>query len=81
MNNVNPGDNVTFSVVAEGVRLNYSWLFQEVELLGSDLVIGVNTPMLTIIDVEDSDMGNYRCVVSNAAGSETSDTAQLTFSE
>ena len=37
--------------------------------------------MLTIQNVSVSDVGNYSCLVSNAAGSDTSDPARLTLSE
>ena len=37
--------------------------------------------MLTIQNVSVSDVGNYSCLVSNAAGSNTSDAARLTLSE
>ena len=37
--------------------------------------------MLTIRNVIPSDVGSYSCVVSNAAGNDTSDPARLTLSE
>ena len=37
--------------------------------------------MLTIQDVNVSDVGNYHCLVSNAAGNVTSNPARLTLSE
>ena len=77
MTSVTPGDNITFSVEAAGERLSYSWLFQGAELPSSDTAIGVNTSVLMIFDVQDPDMGNYQCVVSNAAGSVSSDVVQL----
>ena len=77
MSSVSLGDNITFSVVADGESLSYSWLFQGAELLSNDTVIGVNTSELMIFDVHDADMGNYQCVVSNAAGSVSSDVVQL----
>ena len=77
LTSVTRGDNVTFSVVADGERLSYSWLFQGAELLSNDTVIGVNTSELMIFDVHDAVMGNYQCVVSNAAGSVSSDIVQL----
>ena len=36
---------------------------------------------LTIQDVMPSDAGKYSCLVSNAAGNDTSDPARLTLSE
>ena len=63
-----------FTVTASGLRLNYTWLQD-----GSALPSANET--LTIQNVNVSDVGNYSCLVSNAAGSDTSDPARLTLSE
>ena len=49
--------------------------------LPSDSRFVAANEMLTIQNVNVSDVGNYSCVVSNAAGSDTSDPARLTLSE
>ena len=44
-------------------------------------VSGATTNTLTIANVKESNEGLYRCVVNNAAGSMTSNAAQLTVCE
>ena len=39
--------------------------------------IGVNTNTLTIINLQEEDAGNYRCVATNASGSSYSEYAGL----
>ena len=74
-----PGDNASFTVVADGLRLNYTWFLGNEVLVSSDRITGVNMAVLTITSVRESDVGNYRCVVSNAAGNVTSDIATLSL--
>ena len=80
MLNVIPGNNVMFTVAASGLRLTYTWM-QNGSTLPSDGRFVAVDEMLTIQSVMPSDVGNYSCVVSNAAGDETSDPARLTLSE
>ena len=69
-----------FTVSASGLRLNYTWL-QNGSALPSDSRFVTANEMLTIRNVMPSDVGTYSCVVSNAAGNDTSDPARLTLSE
>ena len=69
-----------FTVTASGLRLTYTWM-QDENALPSDGRFVATNEMLTIRNVNVSDVGNYSCVVSNAAGSATSDPARLTLSE
>ncbi len=76
---------VIFSVTASGpLPLRYRWMRDDVFLqdgvtaFGS-IITGTATPTLTITHLHASDTDpDYRCVVSNACGSVTSDAAPLT---
>jgi len=69
-----------FTVTASGLRLNYTWM-QDGSALPSDSRFVAANEMLTIQNVMPSDVGSYSCVVSNAAGNDTSNSARLTLSE
>jgi len=67
------GGRATFSVTANGsLPLNFQW-----QLNGS-VVLGANGPILTISNVQNTDLGAYAVIVSNEAGSVTSEPAFLT---
>ena len=68
------------NVTASGLRLTYTWL-QNGSALPSDGRFVTANEMLTIQNVMPSDVGSYSCLVSNAAGNDTSDPARLTLSE
>ena len=67
-------------MTASGLRLNYTWM-QDGGALPNDSRFVAANEMLTIQNVIPSDVGSYSCVVSNAAGSDTSDPASLMLSE
>ena len=67
-------------MAASGLRLNYTWM-QNGSALPSDSRFVAANETLTIQNVMPSDVGNYSCLVSNAAGNETSNAARLTLSE
>ena len=46
-----------------------------------DRFSGANSSTLTILTVQKSNEGSYRCTVNNLAGSETSECATLTVGE
>ena len=69
-----------FTMTSSGLKLTYTWL-QNGTALPSDGRFVVADEMLTIQNVMPSDAGSYSCVVSNAAGNDTSDPARLTLSE
>lgn len=70
---VSPGANVSFSVVADSATpLSYQW-----KKNGSD-VVGATSSILSFPSVLESDAGNYTVVVTNSAGSVTSNVAVLT---
>lgn len=67
------GSNVTFTVAASGTEpLSYQWLFN-----GNSMAGAANTN-LTLTNVQATDGGNYAVVVTNWAGSVTSQVAALT---
>lgn len=68
----NPGDTVTFSVVATGTApLTYLWKFNGANIADS------NTSSFTIDPVAKMDEGTYLCEIFNTAGSITSQEATL----
>ena len=78
-NNIVPGSDVSFSVTATStIPLSYQWQKDEEDLTDGGSITGATTTTLTITGVMESDEGGYRCVVSSAAGMDTSDTAMLT---
>jgi hypothetical protein len=70
--------DVTFTVAAtgEGV-IGYLWKKDDNPLSDDGHYSGVMTPTLTIYDVDSSDAGNYRCLVS--AGCEDIDSQEATL--
>ena len=78
---VTPGSNATYSVHAEGMRLSYVWERSGEGGLREDdhSIIGRNTSVLTVLEVTLADVGTYRCVVSNNAGSARSTAAILSL--
>ena len=68
-----PEQSATFTVTATGSSLMYQW-----QKDGVDIATGANSATYTIDMVAESDEGEYRCVVSNAANSVTSTAASLT---
>ena len=64
--------NHTLTCEADGAS-SYNWE------RGSDVILGVNTNVLTLINLRPEDGGNYRCVATNASGSSFSNYADLTI--
>ncbi|HJQ32413.1 MAG TPA: immunoglobulin domain-containing protein [Pyrinomonadaceae bacterium] len=69
---VSAGANVSFSVAADGTApLSYQWQ------KNGAAISGATSSTLNLSNVQGTDSGSYRVVVSNAAGSATSTTAVL----
>ena len=79
-------DSAKFSIQASGTEpLNYHWQWKPTEK-GSGSEKWQPCPAnwsdgatLTMPKVENSNEGSYRCVVSNLAGEQASNSAKLTF--
>jgi hypothetical protein len=70
---VTAGANVTFTVVASGTPApTYQWK------KGSNNIVGATSSTLTLTNVQPISAANYSCVVTNAAGTVTSNNAFLT---
>ena len=77
---VDPNSTVMFSIVAMTAAgtLSYQWRWDEVNIASGSGIFGVDSSSLTITNVQESNEGVYRCVVTNDAGSTSSNAAQLT---
>lgn len=87
-----PNTTVTYGVIANGSDLTYNWQFELSNVSGyvnmsgytsvyTDCYSGYNTATLTITDTTYFNGVNFRCVVSNSAGSVISNSASLTIQE
>ncbi len=71
---VSVGATVKFGIVAAGsTPRTYKWVKNT-----TDTVAGATTDTLTLANVQLSDSGTYKCVVSNAVGQAVSNAARLT---
>ncbi len=66
------GSEATLTVTAAGEGLAYQWFF------GATPIPGADGETLTLTDVHPADGGGYAVVITNEAGSVTSETATLT---
>lgn len=76
--NVDPGSNVSFSVTGDGSSA-YHWYHNGVGI--PDVLskyVGTRHSTLTVLNVSQSDEGEYSSVVGNSFLSVLSDSAQLT---
>jgi len=66
------GATAAFTVVAAGnPPLTYRWQKNSVDLAADGRIVGVDTPTLTIHSATPADAANYRVIVTNATGGET----------
>ncbi len=70
------GNEITFGVLATGTApLAYQWQKNSVNITNQ------TSPLLTLDSLTMSDSGYFRCIVSNIAGVDTSNTARLVMKE
>jgi hypothetical protein len=70
---VTEGDNVTFSVAANGTApLTYQWSF------GGKAIAGATSSIYSLTNVQQANAGTYSVTVTNSQGSATSNNATLT---
>jgi hypothetical protein len=76
------GTNISFSTVASGTQpLGYRWQFRGTNLFDGGQFSGAASAVLYISNVEPSNQGDYRVVITNAVGSAVSAAATLTVSQ
>ncbi len=76
--NVCPGSAAVFTVAASGSgTLTYQWQKNGGNLSDGGHYAGTATTTLTVSSADANDAANYRCVVTNAGGSATSNAAAL----
>ncbi|HPD30878.1 MAG TPA: immunoglobulin domain-containing protein [Phycisphaerae bacterium] len=69
---------VQFAVVATGDgTVSYEWQKNSVKLTEGGHYSGVTSPALTVLNVDSSDIGTYRCLVTAGCGTATSNEAVL----
>ena len=66
--------NLSLTCEADGAT-SYNWERQSGSIPSG--AIGVNTNILTIINLQPEDAGNYRCVATNGSGSSESNFSKL----
>ena len=74
---VNIGQNATFSCQAVGYKIRYQWTIGSGSFPSK--VTGITTNTLMIPDVILSDGNTYTCTVSNGKGTVSSNPAELTI--
>ena len=79
---VKVGETATFTLAASGTALTYQWQIDKNDGNGWVNIAGANEASYTTSTVNKSCSGfKYQCVVSNSAGTVTSNTAVLTVTE
>ncbi len=73
------GEDIVFSVEAEGLNLTYQWRRNEVNLTDGGNINGSTTNELTITSVTNDDEGIYDCIVSGDYGVVISEDAILSI--
>ncbi len=72
------GGTAIFTVTATGPSpLSYQWQMHGVNLSDGGHISGATTDTLVVSDCQISDIGDYRCIVTNAFGQDTSNVATL----
>lgn len=73
------GQTATLNVVASGtLPYSYQWQRNQSNLADGGNISGATTAAMQIANCQSGDQANYRCLVTNAYGTATSNTAALT---
>ncbi|MBN1117544.1 MAG: immunoglobulin domain-containing protein [Bacteroidales bacterium] len=75
------GDNITFSVLANGAGLSYQWQKDGGNISDGGTLSGTNTPNMSISGLDPTDDGSYVCIVTGSCGTQNSNSAGLTSNE
>ncbi len=79
---VSDGSTVNFHVLADGATpLSYQWFFNNTPLANGSNIIGALTTNLTLFNVQLSQAGNYRVLITNSVGALYSSNAMLTVTD
>jgi hypothetical protein len=74
-----PGGKATFSALVSGEEYTVRWQRDGADLVAGSNCTGQDTTDLVIENVSESELGGYRCVATNAAGSIASNAGILSF--
>jgi uncharacterized delta-60 repeat protein len=75
---LDPGQTAVFSIGATGITaINYQWNKNGIPLSDEPGISGSATSTLTLANIDDTDSAVYTCSITNAAGSRTSEPANL----
>ncbi|MFC2137883.1 immunoglobulin domain-containing protein, partial [Bacteroidota bacterium] len=72
------GDNVVFTITAEGDDNTYQWRRNEADIPNGGGITGATTASITINNLTDANEGNYTCRVTGLCNVATSNVATLT---
>jgi|GEM_PF-1039523 len=72
------GDNISFTVLADGAGLTYQWQKDGANLVDVGIVSGSTTSLLSLSGITNADAGSYRCIVTGTCGTDNSNPAILT---
>ena len=75
---VAPGTDVMFTVVANGSNPTYQWQRNGEDLTDAGKYSGTMTATLTVMNVMEEDEGSFTCVVTDDVDNVTSSAAELT---
>jgi len=71
------GDNVNFSVLANGTGISYQWQMDGLDLADGGKITGSSSSLLNVANLSPIDAGSYRCVVNGSCNVENSNSAIL----
>ncbi|TAE90462.1 MAG: hypothetical protein EAY81_00765, partial [Bacteroidetes bacterium] len=73
------GGSVALSVGSSGLGLTYQWQKNGVNVSNGGNISGATSSTLTVTSLSNADTMMYRCIVTNACGSDTSNEAKISL--